>query len=604
MKPELLAPVGSPASLRAAVESGADAVYMGSLWNARVRARNFSRDELARAVAYCHKNNVKAYITLNTLIFETEMPQVADYIRTIYEIGADALIMQDLGVAKMARAIAPDLPIHASTQLSTHNSKTAKFLKRLGFSRLILAREVSFEQAKAIQENAEVEIETFAHGAMCYSYSGKCFFSLLQTDRSANRGACSQMCRFPWKLFVNNKFVKNGYLTSLKDMNTLSHISEMEKYGISCVKIEGRLKDATYIRGVVSAYRKAIDSGSHANLDKFSTRGYSSGYLTGEAKRAKLTNPSASSFSGEIIGKVISNNRNGAQIRLTSTLSVGDSLRSSSSGKIVEIFRMSRQGREVKSSNDECTLLIKTLRPGDKLYKVVRAKIEDESVLSSAPLLRKLSTAYKFESKKLDFPPLALTYICTGNAPNVVPFDYAKISSDMVVDTPRVAFDSELPIFEEKMREIAEKRPLAFMVSEPSLMSDYPAVLSPYANVTNTLAVRAWQEFGNVRAAIPSLEIIRADKFNASLGFSTYTGYPEELMISENDLFFELGVQEGKGKVEIEDPRGNRFEIVRVGGRTVVLKGKSAPPKPEAKAPAKSAHSAHHKCTGKCGHRH
>ena len=154
MKPELLAPVGSPASLRAAVEAGADSVYMGSIWNARVRARNFSQDELARAISYCHNNGVLAYITLNTLIFEKEMPLVADYIKFVYESGADALIVQDLGVAKMAQEIAPDLPLHSSTQLSVHNSKTAKLYKKFGFSRLILAREVSLEQAAAIRKNS------------------------------------------------------------------------------------------------------------------------------------------------------------------------------------------------------------------------------------------------------------------------------------------------------------------------------------------------------------------------------------------------------------------------------------------------------------------
>ena len=155
MKPELLAPVGSPASLRAAVEAGADSVYMGAIWNARLRARNFSQPELASAIKYCHNSNVLAYITLNTLIFEQEMPLVADYIRFLYEHGADALIVQDLGVAKMAREIAPDLALHASTQLSVHNSKTAKLYRELGFSRLILARELSPNGGNSLKDQVE-----------------------------------------------------------------------------------------------------------------------------------------------------------------------------------------------------------------------------------------------------------------------------------------------------------------------------------------------------------------------------------------------------------------------------------------------------------------
>ena len=588
MKPELLAPVGSPASLRAAVESGADSVYMGAIWNARVRARNFTLSELASAISYCHKNNVLAYVTLNTLIFEPEMPLVADYIKFVYEHSADALIVQDLGVAKMAREIAPDLPLHASTQLSTHNSKTAKHLKKLGFSRLILAREATLRQARVIRENSGAEVETFCHGALCYSYSGKCFFSLIQTSRSANRGACSQMCRFPWKLYANGKYVKSGYLTSTKDMNMLPRMPQIEAAGIACVKIEGRLKDAAYVRAVVSAYRKAIDTGEKTDLSKLTSRGYTEGYLTGAAKKEKLTNPNAPSFSGTLLGKVARADQNGAQIKLASPIAVGDSIRSSSSGKIIEVFRLYRQGKEVKSAADECTLLIKTIRAGDTLYKVPRAQIEDDVLKDYAPVKTKTSRAYKFISKKLSFPPLPpLAYLYdkkqlqSASAPGafVVPFeglspDLLPRASKLVIDTPRVAFDSELPGIEKKMREISERKPLAFMVSEPSMMSDYPSILSPYANVSNTLAARAWQEFGNARAAIPSLEIVHAEKENSALGFASYANYPQELMISENDLFFELGIEAGAGRLELEDPRGNRFEIVKTGGRTAIMKGK------------------------------
>jgi len=514
------------------------------------------------------------------------MPLVADYIKFVYEHGADALIVQDLGVAKMAREIAPDLPLHASTQLSVHNSKTAKLYKKFGFSRLILAREVSLEQAKIIRENSGAETETFCHGALCYSYSGKCFFSLVQTQRSANRGACSQMCRFPWKLFVNNKYVKIGYLTSTKDMNTLSKMPEMEKAGISCLKIEGRLKDAAYVRAVVSAYRKAIDTGEQADLSKLTSRGYTEGYLTGAAKKERLTNPNAPSFSGILLGKVAKTGRNGAQVTLFAPLSVGDSIRSSSSGKIIEIFRIYRRGKEVKSADDECSLMIKTIRAGDTLYKVPRAQIEDGILNNYLPTKAKTAHSYKFESKKLAFPPLPpLSYLYdkkqldASEGAFVVPLERFSSnlfshSSKLVIDTPRIAFDSELPALEKKMREMMEQKPIAFMVSEPSLVSDYPAILSPYANATNTLAARAWQEFGNIRGAIPSLEIAGAEKENSALGFASYKGYPQELMISENDLFFELGADSKGGRHELEDPRGNRFEIIKSGGRTVILKAR------------------------------
>ena len=587
MKIELLAPAGSPASLRAAVEAGADSVYMGAIWNARLRARNFSQPELASAIKYCRNSNVLAYIALNTLIFEQEMPLVADYVRFLYEHGADALIVQDLGVARMAREIAPDLPLHASTQLSVHNSKTAKLYRELGFSRLILARELSLGQAGKIRKNSGADVEMFCHGALCYSYSGKCFFSLLQTGRSANRGACAQMCRFPWKLYRNGKYVKSGYLTSTKDLNTLSLMPEIAAAGISCVKIEGRLKDAAYVRAVVSAYRKAIDGGEATDLSKLTSRSYTQGYLSGAARTGKLTNPSAPSFSGTLVGKVVRADRDGARVKLASALKAGDSIRASSSGKIIEVFRIYRHGKEVESADDECTLRIKTIRQGDTLYKVARAQIEDDFLKSVQPEKTRAARAYSYISKKLDFAPLPpLVYLLDakqlqgspGNA-FVVPLerltpDLLAEAPKLVIDTPRVAFDSELPALEKKMREISQQRPLAFMASEPSLVADYPTVLSPYSNVTNTLAARAWQEFGNIRGAAPSLEISRAGEENARLGFASYEGYPQELMVSENDLFFELGESPEKGKYELCDPNGNRFEITRRYGRTVILKGK------------------------------
>ena len=592
MKPELLAPAGSPASLRAAVEAGADSVYMGSIWNARVRARNFSREELALAISYCRRNGVLAYVALNTLIFEKEMPLVADCIKFVYESGADALIVQDLGVAKMAREIAPDLPLHASTQLSVHNSKTGALLKKLGFTRLILARELSLEQAKRIRENSGADVEAFCHGALCYSYSGKCFFSLVQTGRSANRGACAQMCRFPWKLYKDGKFVRSGYLTSTKDLNTLARIPEIAAAGISCVKIEGRLKDAVYVRGVVSAYRKAIDAGETADLSSFTSRSYTEGYLLGAPRaprKERLTNPSAPSFSGILLGKVLRADRKGAFIKLSSPLRVGDSIRSSSSGKIIEVFRIYRKGKEVQSAEDECSLLIKTLRPGDSVYRVERAQIEDAFLSGIAPLAQKKAKAYACVSEPLGFAPLpAFAYLWNekqlqSSQKNafVVPLERAtpallspSNAGRLAIDTPRVAFDGELQALERRMAEIADARPLAFMASEPSLVSSYPTILSPYANVTNTLAARAWQGFGSIRGVVPSLEISQAEKENAALGFASYSGYPLELMISENDLFFELGASPADGKFELEDPRGNRFEITKSGGRTVILKNR------------------------------
>ena len=590
MKPELLAPAGSPASLRAAVEAGADSVYMGALWNARLRARNFSPDELARAISYCHQNGVKAYVALNIMVFESELGRVAEYIRHVYEGGADALIVQDLGVAAMARQIAPDLPLHASTQLSTHNSQSAKKLKAMGFSRLILARELAVEQAVQIKKNAGIEVESFCHGALCYSYSGKCFFSFAQTGRSANRGACAQICRFPWKLYSDGRFVKSGYLTSTKDLNTLADVPKIAQAGVDCIKIEGRLKDGAYVRAIVSAYRKAIDSGETADLSAYTSRGYTGGYLFGDAKKNKLTNPQPHSFLGGEIGKVLSNGRNGAQIELCAPLKKGDSIRSSSSGKILEVFRLYVNGREVERADKKCTLLIKTLKAGDTLFSATRAKIEDD-VLEGVPVESKRKAKdFAPQTVSLSFAPVPKLFFAPSKADlSKAPATSAVVVSmedaehplfekgrfaGVVVDTPRVVFDEEMAGVKKRMDELSEEKPLAFMASEPALVAEYPTIASPYANLSNTYAVCEFAAFGNLVHAVASVELAGAEA--KRIGLLPFTGRSLELMISENDLFFELGVKEG-ALLELEDPNKNRFRILRKSGRTVVLKANHAP---------------------------
>ncbi|PIN83110.1 hypothetical protein COV61_04040, partial [Candidatus Micrarchaeota archaeon CG11_big_fil_rev_8_21_14_0_20_47_5] len=338
-----------------------------------------------------------------------------------------------------------------------------------------------------------------------------------------------------------------------------------------------------YVRNVVSAYRSAIDSGSAGDLSKFTARGYTGGYLFGQARKEKLTSSGAPAFSGSLIGQVIKADKQGAHVRLSSPIRIGDSIRASSSGKIIEIFRIYSGEREVPEAKQECTLKIKTIRTGDTLYKVARAQIEDRFLKGYSPLKVRSAKEFSFESKELPFAPIPDLFYLKNRGqlqenranPFVVPLESfsSEIAKEgkIVVDTPRVAFDEELPELERKIKEISEEKPFAFMASEPSLVQEYGTILSPYANVTNTLAVEAWRGFGNVVGAVASLEVSHLQEEYTELGFMKYSGYPLELMISENDLFFELGME---GKCELEDPRGNRFEIIRRGGRTVILKGK------------------------------
>ncbi len=569
------------------MEAGADSVYMGALYNARMRARNFTLDELGKAIAYCRKSGVRSYIVLNTIMFEAEIPQVAQYIRKVYEMGADALIVQDLGVARIAREVAPGLELHASTQMSVHNAVHAGLLKSLGFRRIVLARELSIGQVQRIREEAGMEVEVFAHGALCYSYSGKCFFSFVQTGRSGNRGMCAQICRFPWKLYADGKEVRKGYLTSTKDLNTLQKIPQIAAAGVDCIKIEGRLKDASYVRLVVGAYRKAIDKGGFSDLAGQTARGYTEGYLFGGARKANMLNPAAQGFSGVKIGQVEKVTGRGAHVRLFGKLTRGQGIRTARSGKVVELFRIydKNNEKEVKDATGACVLRIKTLAPGDVLFRVERAKMEDEvleqyktgKIRNGKDFKKPKNPAYA--KQELYFPDgIAGIKACPKGALCIVPFSDEAVEAAreagvrFSVETPRVVFDSEILPVKSRMDGYRDRGASAFVVSEPSLASaipGFPIIVSQYANVSNSLSALDWAGFGNVVGVIASIEVPGGAA--SALGFSPYTGPELEVMVSENDLFREHELK-GAREYHLVDPRGNRFRVEEMHGRTVVLK--------------------------------
>jgi putative protease len=581
-KLELLAPAGSPSSLKAAIDAGADSVYFGSTWNARMKARNFTKEEIPKAIRFCHDNNAKAFITLNTIIFQHELGPVSEYVSFLYEYGADAIIVQDLGVREIARQVAPDLEVHASTQISTHNSRTASILKKMGFSRAILARELSLDQAEKIGKASGIETEVFCHGALCYSYSGKCNLGFFQSGRSGNRGACAQLCRLPWKMSYNGKLIRKGYLTSTKDLSTIDEIEKIKKSNIKCIKIEGRQKGLTYIKRVVGAYRKAIDTGETSDLSYLTQRGYTKGYLFGNARKEKLTNPNESSFSGTLVGKVERIANYGATIRLCGMLKEGDSIRASSSNKVIEIYRMYRNRKQVKSSDDFCNLMIKTLKPGDQIFRVERERIEEE-------FLQRIKERgeRKAQSRKLEIgmpmfekiPDLFYAYnerdLLGDNESKavVVPMEIAtgeniRPIKNAVIRTPRVIFEEEMDEVEKKIRELEEENPFAIMASELSMVSDYRTVIDGYANVANSLAALEWKKTGNVISGVASPEIGESAE---KIGMVQFSEKKVELLISENDLAKELDLEDLEG-LELIDPRGSRLRLKRSGKRTVILR--------------------------------
>ena len=283
-KIEILAPAGGYDSVVAAVRSGADAVYVGEKrFSARASAKNFSDEELRHAVAYCHVHGVKVYVTLNTLVFDEEFEALAAAIRAAAEADADALIVQNMGVARLARQIAPELPLHASTQMSVHTASGVQALCEMGFKRVVLAREMSREEIKKAAK-LPIELEVFVHGALCMSVSGQCYFSAMLGSRSGNRGACAQTCRLPFS--VNSQ--KGGYALSLKDNSLIPHLADMQAIGIASAKIEGRMKRPEYVAAAVRACVEQRDFGfitdqTAAQLrGVFSRTGFTDGYYTGK----------------------------------------------------------------------------------------------------------------------------------------------------------------------------------------------------------------------------------------------------------------------------------------------------------------------------------
>lgn len=278
---ELLSPAGAPESVRAAVQAGAGAVYMGyGSFNARRGAKGFSQDEMAEAIAYCRARGVKTNITLNILTADRELSAALKDAKFLYEAGVDALIVQDLGLARLLSRHAPDLALHASTQMTVHTLDGAREAKELGFSRVVLSRECSLDEIRLITQSAGIETEVFVHGALCMCYSGQCYLSAVIGRRSGNRGMCAQPCRLP---------MSGGYPLSLKDLSLADHVCELKDLGVSSLKIEGRMKRPEYTYIVTAIYAALLRENRGPTAEErdtlrrvFSRDGFTDGYLTGQ----------------------------------------------------------------------------------------------------------------------------------------------------------------------------------------------------------------------------------------------------------------------------------------------------------------------------------
>ena len=422
-KIELLAPAGDEEALKAAIMAGANAVYMGgSRFGARAFAGNFEDDKLIDAVDYAHQMGVKIYITANTIIKDEEIGDFLNYIDFLYEIGVDAVILQDLGMIDIISKRIPDLELHASTQMTASTAQDVLFLKELGVSRVVLSRELSYDEISAIKTETNIEVEAFVHGALCVSYSGKCLFSSMNGMRSGNRGMCAQPCREPYKATVENKpLLDKEYVFSTKDLNTLDILEDLIDAGIDSLKIEGRMKRSEYVFAVTSAYRQAIDnvimkhepsiSSLDMNygaleLDKVFNRDFTKGYI-GQDKGSKIMNHKFQKYVGKPVAKVIEYDRKSKRLilELLDTLTKGDGL---NTGEFVG--RILKKDAIVKSADKgEIVAIdsIKKFEPGFIVYKTFD-KIFMDDISSRMSRVKKIPIKAFVEIRNNKYPTLIL----------------------------------------------------------------------------------------------------------------------------------------------------------------------------------------------------
>lgn len=413
---ELLAPAGSREALVAAVENGANAIYLaGNAFGARAYASNFDREALREAIHFAHLRKVAIHVTVNTIVADEEMGPLRDYLRFLYEAGADAVLVQDLGVARVAHETVPDLPLHASTQMSVSSLEGVRALAELGFTRVVLARELSLKEIRHICAHAPVEIETFMHGALCVCYSGQCLMSSMIGGRSGNRGRCAQPCRLPYTL-VDEKGQDvlgdkaGSYLLSPRDLSTIDVIPDLIEAGVSSLKIEGRMKRPEYVATVVRTYREAIDTHyagkgyavtqeERDDLAQIFNRDFTTAYLEGRPGKAMMSDRRPNNR-GLLIGRVTAYDwdRRIVTVKLSGRLGLGDQVDFwvKVGGRVTATISAltDAKGRAVEEgqAGDTVSFAIPSaVRDHDRVFKVYDARLMErakETYASGAPVRR------------------------------------------------------------------------------------------------------------------------------------------------------------------------------------------------------------------------
>ncbi len=415
------------------MQNGADAVYFGSsFFNARASATNFDLDNIEKAIDYAKLRNVKTHLTLNILIKDDEFNQALDVASKIYSYGIDAVIVQDLGLAKALIKNFPGLDVHASTQMTFHNLSGVLEAQKLGFKRVVLSRELSIPEIERIRKNSNIELEAFVHGALCMSYSGQCLISSMIGARSGNRGKCAQACRLPYELLKNSKAIEKGYLLSPKDVSSLSILPELISSGIDSLKIEGRMKTPEYVATVTSIYRKYLDMLKHEEqynisssdvtnlMQVFNRGGFSTGHLLNKPN-TDIVYKEKSNNQGIYLG-TLSNYApvsGHIKLKLESNLAIGDtvSIGEETGNYTISELMIKNQNLKFAESGNIVTIgrMKGNIHPGDKIYKMASKQLVDSArqtfsgkefkkIPLSASLIVKSGKAVTFEVTPLEDP--------------------------------------------------------------------------------------------------------------------------------------------------------------------------------------------------------
>lgn len=497
--PELLVPAGDFDCVRAGVQNGADCIYFGAnMFSARASAKNFDLEELEQVIRYCKVRNVKTNLTLNTLLTDAEFNKAINIAKCVYEFGIDAIIVQDLGFAKFLIDHFPGLEVHASTQMSVHNLEGVLELEKLGFSRVVLSREVPINEIEYIRNNCKVDLEMFIHGALCISYSGQCLFSSLVGGRSGNRGKCAQPCRLPYKLLENHsgktKIVDDGYLLSPRDLCSLELLPRLVELGVNSFKIEGRMKTPEYVATVTRIYRKYIDlalSGKEYVIDEsdkkdllqvFNRGGFSSGHLLSEPNQDLIYKEKSNNI-GLFLGNVSNYNSNKGHItlKLNESVCIGDTIAIEGETGKYTISELMNKNTNLKCESVGTIVKLGrmkgNIRPGARVYK-----------LSSMNLFNscKNSFAKGIEIKKI---PISCTLKVKKNKPitiklsaNCLPF-YNNISIEYKSDiSPEDSISS--PINSERLH-----TQLAKLGNTPFTLSEFQIELDENLHIPSISAI-------------------------------------------------------------------------------------------------------------------